>query len=66
MGSLETLLGHSRLTEGPAEGLYVRCQRNGVLQARAKLVRAEFVQSTGEHWSERRLEQNQLAPAATR
>jgi hypothetical protein len=34
------------------------------LLERAKLVRAEFVQAIGEHWSKRQLEANQLAKAA--
>lgn len=58
--SLKKLLGKSQLTEGPAEGLYVRAEANGVLAARAKLVRAEFVQAIEEHWSKRQLEENQL------
>jgi hypothetical protein len=60
--SLERLLGASRLTDGPAEGLYVRREAGGVLKARAKLVRAEFVQAIDEHWSRRPLEENRLAP----
>ncbi len=59
--ALTRLLGQSRLTEGPAEGLYVRREANGVLTARAKLVRAEFVQAIDEHWSKRAIEENQLA-----
>ena len=58
--ALQRLLGRSHLTEGPAEGLYVRCEREGRLAARAKLVRAEFVQAIDEHWSKRRLVANQL------
>lgn len=61
--SLAKSLARSRLTDGPAEGLYVRQEVNGVLQARAKLVRAEFVQAIEEHWSKRKLEANQLDPA---
>ncbi|MBX3184850.1 MAG: RNA ligase family protein [Polyangiaceae bacterium] len=59
--SLTRLLGQSQLTEGPAEGLYVRREENGMLTARAKLVRAEFVQAIDEHWSKRAIEENQLA-----
>lgn len=59
--SLMRLLGQSQLTEGPAEGLYVRREEGGVLTARAKLVRAEFVQTIDDHWSKRTLEENQLA-----
>lgn len=59
--SLKKLLGHSQLTDGPAEGLYVRHETGGLLTARAKLVRAEFVQAIEEHWSKRAIEPNQLA-----
>lgn len=62
--SLTRLLGQSRLTEGPAEGLYVRREANGVLTARAKLVRAEFVQAIDEHWAKRSIEENKLAEGA--
>lgn len=54
------LLGRSELAEGPAEGLYVRAEDGQHLLARAKLVRAEFVQAIDEHWSRRALEKNSL------
>jgi hypothetical protein len=57
---LKALLGHSKLTDGPAEGLYVRREANECLLERAKLVRAEFVQNIHEHWSKRRLEENHV------
>jgi hypothetical protein len=60
---LQQLLGHSQLTDGPAEGLYVRREVNDHLEMRAKLVRSEFVQTIDEHWSKRQLETNQLDPA---
>jgi hypothetical protein len=56
------LLGKSQVTDGAAEGLYVRREASDVLIARAKLVRAEFAQTIDEHWSKRRLEENRLAP----
>jgi hypothetical protein len=59
--SLGRLLGASRLTDGPAEGLYIRSEQLGVLRTRAKLVRAEFVQAIEEHWSKRPIEENRLA-----
>lgn len=62
--SLKEALGHSRLTDGPAEGLYVRREADGLLRARAKLVRPEFVQAIEEHWSKRELEENQLLDAS--
>ncbi len=58
---LKALLGRSHVSDGAAEGLYVRREVGGVLAARAKLVRAEFTQAIDEHWSKRRLEANQLA-----
>lgn len=58
---LQRLLGTSRLTDGPAEGLYVRREQHDHLLARAKLVRAEFVQNIDQHWSKRRMEVNQIA-----
>lgn len=57
---LTKMLNRSALTDGPAEGLYVRREEDGRLIERAKLVRSEFVQAIGEHWSKRRLETNQL------
>jgi hypothetical protein len=60
---LRTLLGQSRVGDVPAEGIYLRVDEGDWLAARAKLVRPEFVQSIGEHWSHRKLESNQLAAA---
>jgi ATP-dependent RNA circularization protein (DNA/RNA ligase family) len=62
VAGLQKLLDVSRLTGGPAEGLYVRREHEGQLVARAKVVRAEFVQAIDEHWSKRAIEENQLAP----
>lgn len=64
LDGLEKLLGRSKLSDGPPEGLYVRREEGGRLLRRAKLVRSEFVQNIGEHWSKRRIEVNQLARAA--
>jgi len=55
------LLGQSRCSDVPAEGIYLRHEDNGQTPARAKLVRPDFVQSIGEHWSKKRIEYNQLA-----
>ncbi len=63
--SLMKLLVQSQLADGPAEGLYVRKEASGILKARAKLVRAEFVQAIDEHWSKRPLEENELADSET-
>jgi hypothetical protein len=47
---------------GSIEGLYLRRENDGWLDHRAKLVRAEFVQAIGEHWSGRPIEKNHLSP----
>jgi RNA ligase len=61
---LKALLGRSTLTDGPAEGLYVRREQGDHLLLRAKLVRAEFVQNIDVHWSKRQLETNQVLRTA--
>lgn len=58
MEELVALLGRSHFTDGPAEGLYVRADRDGLLLQRAKLVRAEFTQAIGEHWSRQSIRPN--------
>jgi hypothetical protein len=60
VAGLRRLLGQSRLTDGPAEGLYVRRENADALVARAKLVSAGFVQAIDEHWSRRGLVENRL------
>jgi ATP-dependent RNA circularization protein (DNA/RNA ligase family) len=64
LAGIRTLLGPSRLGDGPAEGLYVRKDEGEWLAARAKLVRSEFVQAIDEHWSKRALETNALATSS--
>lgn len=66
LARLKNLLGPSQLSDGSAEGIYVRQERNGRLVARAKLVRPEFAQSIGEHWSRRTIQTNLLAGGAER
>lgn len=60
LAALTALLGPSQLTDGPAEGLYIRRDEGDHLAARAKLVRPEFVHSIGEHWSRRVIRPNEL------
>lgn len=48
----------SMLRSGSMEGVVARIQDDGVTMARAKLVRPEFVQAIGIHWSRRRIEWN--------
>jgi hypothetical protein len=58
MDDLTRLLGRSHFTDGLAEGLYVRQDEHGHLERRAKLVRAEFTQTIGEHWSRQAIRPN--------
>lgn len=58
------MLGPSRLSDGPAEGVYVRRDDGGRLIGRAKLVRPEFVQQIDSHWSGRAMQTNALASGA--
>lgn len=51
----------SSFREGPMEGIVVRAEGEDWTTARAKLVRADFVQSIGAHWRTRALEWNQIA-----
>lgn len=51
----------SRYRHGPLEGIVVRPDDNMWTDARAKLVRADFVQGIGEHWRHRPMDWNQLA-----
>jgi hypothetical protein len=52
--------GRSAFGGGPMEGIVVRRESGDALQARAKLVRADFTQAIGEHWSRRRIQWNGL------
>ncbi len=54
----------SRVGSGPIEGLYLRREQDDWLLDRAKLVRAEFVESLDEHWMRRPLQRNRLATSA--
>lgn len=62
---LQSLLAKSssRFGGAPVEGLYLRQEAGGWLEQRAKLVRAEFVQSIDAHWSARPIQKNALSPA---
>lgn len=57
---LPALLGDSQLTDGPAEGVYLKWSEGGDPRSRAKVVRPAFVQEIVEHWSARRLQPNRL------
>jgi hypothetical protein len=56
-----SLIGASRLGEGPMEGVYLRRDQKDWLEQRAKIVRAEFVEGIGKHWSDESLKKNALA-----
>ena len=60
--NLKQLLSNaqSRYRVGPPEGLIIRQQSEQWCDQRARLVRADFTQAIGEHWSSRGLEWNQV------
>jgi ATP-dependent RNA circularization protein (DNA/RNA ligase family) len=61
MEQLRRLIGTSQFTEEPMEGIYLRRDRGDWLELRAKMVRAEFVEGMGKHWSEESLKKNALS-----
>lgn len=60
MGELSALFTQSRLSDQPAEGLYLRFDRRDWLIQRAKLVRPKFIQSVEVHWSRSVIRPNAL------
>ena len=54
-------LQESSLTDGPLEGIYLRKEDDEKIIARAKIVKPEFAENIGEHWSGKRLVRNQIA-----
>ena len=60
LSELSELLLQSKLGDHPAEGIYLRSDRDDWLVQRAKLVRPAFIQSVEQHWSRRNIEPNQL------
>lgn len=48
---IKNLLSQSRLTDKPAEGVYLRIDHGDWLEQRAKLVRPSFIQAVEQHWS---------------
>ncbi len=57
---LKRTLSISCFSDNPAEGIYLRFDQGDWLKQRAKLVRPEFMQSVGEHWSRKGIRANQL------
>lgn len=57
---IEKLLSQSKLTDQPAEGIYLRIDHGDWLEKRAKLVRPEFIQAVEMHWSGSAISPNRL------
>lgn len=57
---IQKLLSQSKLTNQPAEGIYLRINQGDWLEQRAKLVRPSFIQSIEQHWSRSTIRPNQL------
>jgi len=60
LSEISQLLTHSKFSDEPAEGLYIRIDQGHWLLRRAKLVRASFIQSVEEHWSQSAIKPNRL------
>ncbi len=54
------LLSQSKLTNQPAEGIYLRIDHGHWLEHRAKLVRPTFIQAVEQHWSSSAIKPNRL------
>jgi ATP-dependent RNA circularization protein (DNA/RNA ligase family) len=65
LAEIVRMLGASQLTNGPAEGVYVRRDVDGTLVGRAKVVRPEFTQQIEVHWSARSMQTNTLVSGAS-
>ena len=57
---IQELLSKSKLTNQPAEGIYLRIDHGDWLEQRAKLVRPAFIQSVEQHWSRSAIRPNRL------
>ncbi len=66
LAQLEALLSrqHSQFRQGTLEGIVIRRESAQWCEARAKLVRPDFTQTIGEHWSRRRIAWNRLGSFA--
>jgi hypothetical protein len=60
LSDLKMFLSRSRISDYPAEGLYVRLDQSDWLEQRAKLVRPAFIQSVERHWSRSVIRPNAL------
>lgn len=57
---IEKLLSQSKLTDQPAEGIYLRVDHGDWLEQRAKLVRPAFIQAVEQHWSRSAIRPNRI------
>lgn len=57
---IQELLSQSKLTNQPAEGIYLRIDHGDWLEQRAKLVRPAFIQAVEQHWSRTAIRPNRL------
>jgi ATP-dependent RNA circularization protein (DNA/RNA ligase family) len=57
---IQKLLSQSKLTNQPAEGIYLRIDHGDWLEQRAKLVRPAFIQAVEQHWSRSVIRPNRL------
>ncbi len=64
LSALSELLSQSKLSDKPAEGVYLRFDQGDWLVQRAKLVRPSFIQSGEQHWSRSGIEANRLKQEA--
>lgn len=60
LNDIPRLIGPSSLYDGSMEGIYLRHEDESWLRRRGKVVRAEFVQQMGEHWSKQPVVPNRL------
>jgi len=58
--AIQELLSQSKLTNQPAEGIYLRIDHGDWLEQRTKLVRPAFIQSVEQHWSRSAIRPNRL------
>jgi ATP-dependent RNA circularization protein (DNA/RNA ligase family) len=57
---LEELMGKSCFSDDPAEGIYLRHDGDNWLKQRAKLVKAQFIQTIDDHWSRKTITPNRI------
>jgi len=60
LSDMESLITQSKISDSPAEGLYLRIEQGDWLVKRAKLVRPSFIQNVEEHWSRAVIKPNRL------